>query len=86
MTHQIYARLGSFLFFKILPKAYLFDPFVILNYEKIQISMIVSVLAREIIVAKKTTFKILLLGAVSIFTRWTPTIQAHGTLGTSKSL
>jgi len=87
MSHQIYACFGSLLFFfEILLKAYLFDTFVILNNKWIPISMIFCVLAREIIIAKKTAFKLLFGRAFSVFARCASTIQTHRALCVRKPL
>jgi len=52
MTHQIYARLASFLFFfKMFLKTYLFDTVIVVDNERIPISVIFCMLTGKIVVA-----------------------------------
>jgi hypothetical protein len=52
MAHQAYASSGSYLFFfEMLQEAYLFDAVVVFDNERIPISLVLGLFARQVVIA-----------------------------------
>jgi len=85
MPHQVNACSASFLFlFQMLLEANFLDAAIVINNERIPLSMIFRMFAGKVIVTEKAALKPFLFSAFSVLARCTSAIQAHRTLRVRK--